>query len=68
MNVHRWKRLRLLLRLYGVIADCGTFACPMPASGAAKVDSTQVTGTRLTIVLGTVAGGATAIQIYQENV
>jgi len=67
MNVHRWKRLRLLLRLYGVIADYGTFACPMPAPGAARADSTRVNGTRLAIVLGTVAGGATAIQSYQEN-
>ena len=67
MNIHRWKRLHLRLRFYGVVAACWIFACPMPATGAANADSTRVNGTRLAIVLGTVAGAATAIQIYQEN-
>ncbi len=67
MNIHRWKRLHLRLRFYGVVAACWIFTCPMPATGAANADSTRVNGTRLAIVLGTVAGAATAIQIYQEN-
>lgn len=67
MNIHQWKRLRLRLGWYGVITACWMFACPMPVSGAAKGDSTRVNGTRLAIVLGTTAGAATAIQIYQDN-
>jgi len=67
MNVDRWKRLRLRLQLYGAVAACWMFACPMPAASAGKADSTRVNGTRLAIVLGTIAGAGTAIQLYQEN-